>query len=57
MKLKRVDCSDCKEYLIDAPVGSQVYCPRCKKWMESEGGDDGQTKQKQLFTDTGRQSD
>lgn len=36
MKLKKVDCGDCKKYLIDAPVGSQVYCPRCKVWVEVE---------------------
>jgi len=54
--LIKVVCDKCNQYLLDAPVDSQTYCPRCKKWMESEGGNDGQTKQKQLFTDTKRQS-
>ena len=38
-----VSCGKCKDFLAGVPVGSEVYCPRCNKWV-TVGGDKDRKK-------------
>jgi len=42
----RIDCPLCKRFLAYIPERSNLYCPRCRKWIyEGMGGGDNSQEQ------------